>query len=197
MIKLYVFGESRSRRVLWAAEEVGAAYEPVFLTQWPPRLHHPEYLTVNPSGSVPAMVDGEVVLTESLVICEYLSRRSGGTLTVEPGGPDYFGYLQHLHYGEGTLAPPLGWARRLGPLSDTVMAEARSAFSVRLAVVETALADGREFLAADRFTLADISVAYALGLSRLSGLDDLIPPAVAAYRDRMFRRPACLRAYAV
>jgi glutathione S-transferase len=90
----------------------------------------------------------------------------------------------------------LGWARRFGKHPDA-LADAREAFALRLAFVSRMLSDGRQYLAAGRFTLADISVGYALGLSALSGLDDLIPPDVAVYHDLLKARPAYQRAYAV
>lgn len=195
MITIYASGATRSRRPLWACEEVGLPYQVVPLT-FPPRLHHPEFLAISPAGALPAMTDGDVVLVESLAICEYVSRKAGGDLTLDPGEAGYYDYLSLLQFGEATLAPPLGWARRLGAYSEQVIADARTAFGIRLRLIEHTLADGRAFLAADRLTLADISVGYTLGLSRLSGLDDLIPPTVLAYEDRLKARPAYRRAYA-
>lgn len=195
MIKVYASGGARSRRVLWALEETGAPYEVVKL-QFPPRVHHPEFLKINPTGAIPAITDGAMSLTESLAICEYVSRRHGGTLTVEPDAPDYYDYLQLVHYGEATLAPPLGWIRRFAAMPGAVEG-AREMFSVRLALTEKMLADGREFLVAGRLTLADLSVGYALGLSDLFGVHDLVTPVVAAYEDRLKARPAYQRAYAV
>ena len=195
MIKVYACGDTRSRRVLWACEEVGAPYEVVEL-RWPPRLHHPEYLAISPSGAVPAIEDGDLRLIESLAICEYVSRKAASDIHLEPSDPCYFEYLQLLQFGDATFAPPVGWARRLGPLSDKVAAEARTAFGLRLKVIEAALADGREHIAAGRFTIADISVAFTLTLAQQSGLGDLLPPAVEAYVDRMKARSAYQRAYA-
>ena len=196
MIKVYASGATRSRRVLWALEEVGAPYEVVAL-KFPPRIHHPEFLAISPAGALPVIEDGEVRLMESLAICEYVGRKFGGRLVVSPDEPGFTDYLQYLHFGEGTLAPPLGWARRLGAMSEKVVAEAREVFALRLQVIERALDDGRAFLAAGRLTIADISVGYTLGLSAVSGLNDLIPPAVAAYETRLKARPAYQRAYAV
>jgi glutathione S-transferase len=194
LLKVYACGEARSRRVLWALEEVGAPYEVVELT-FPPRVHHPEYLAISPAGTVPAIEDGDVRLTESLAICEYVSRTYGGDLTVAAEEPGYFGYLELLHFGEGTLAPPLAWYRRFGRLSDAAAADARDSFAIRLTKVERAVADGREYLAAGRFTLADISVGFALSLSMVHGLHAMLPAPVRAYHDRLRARPAYRRAY--
>jgi glutathione S-transferase len=64
MIKLYASGTARSRRVQWACEEVGAPYERVEL-KWP-SAENPGYLEINPAGTVPAIVDGDVRLTDSV-----------------------------------------------------------------------------------------------------------------------------------
>ena len=196
MITVYASGDSRSRRVLWALEEVGAPYEVVEL-QFPPKVHHPEYRAISPACAVPAITDGDLTLIESLAICEYVSRKHGGRLTVEPDEPGYYDYLQVLQFGDATLAPPCAWARRFGRLHPNALADARETFALRVGVVQRRLADGRDFLAAERLTLADMSVGFVLGLAEMVGLGDLIPAEVAAYGERLRSRPAYHRAYAV
>lgn len=193
MIKVYAAGGTRSRRVLWALEEVGVPYE-VATVKFPPRLLEPEYLVINPTGVLPAITDGDVVLIESLAICDYISRKHGGSLTLAADETGYDDYQQLVFYGEATLAPPLGWARRFGKYPDA-LSDARETFSQRLTYLQHKLADGRAYLAAERLTLADISVGYALGLASLVGVSDLIPPDVAAYEARLKARPAYQRAY--
>src|SRR5262247_3468689 len=89
----------------------------------------------------------------------------------------------------------MAWVRRLGPHSLAVLADGRESFARRIAVVEQALADGREFLTAGRFTLADLSVGWVVTRSVAIGLGDLLPPATLAYNDRLRARPAYRRAY--
>jgi glutathione S-transferase len=194
LLKVFTFGDSRSRRVLWALEEIGLAYERVELPAWPPRSQA-DYLAVNPAGTVPAIEDGDIRLTESLVICEYLGRTYGGGLVVGPEEPGTLRYQELVSFGESTLMPPLTWARRFGRMSEAALAECRGAFAARLATVEQALADGRQFLVADRLTVADLSVGFVLRLSRLYGLASLIPPVTAQYAARLEARPAFRRAY--
>jgi glutathione S-transferase len=195
MIKVYASGAARSQRVKWACEEVGAAYEVVEL-DWPP-ARNPGYLEINPAGTVPAIVDGDVTLTESLAICEYVSRTyGGGGLIVEPGQPGYYEYLELAQFGEGTLQPALAWARRFGPYSPEIADHAREAWVTRLDLIEQRLGDGREFITAGRLTVADIGIGFTLSMASFVGkLGDLVPPTVAAYRDRLKARPAYRRAY--
>jgi hypothetical protein len=81
MIKVYAAAGTRSCRVLWALEELGAPYEVVAL-KFPPRVHHPDFLAISPAGALPAIQDGDATLIESLAIGEYLNRKFGGDLVV-------------------------------------------------------------------------------------------------------------------
>ena len=71
MATLYHAPNARSLRVLWTLEELGAKAD-VKTLPFPPREKQPDYLKVNPTGAIPAMVDGDRMMTESLAICEYL-----------------------------------------------------------------------------------------------------------------------------
>src|SRR6187549_4251936 len=100
-----VFGEGRGFRVVWLLEEMGLAYRlrPVDL------LHgledDTEFLAINPAGFIPAIVDGDVVMVESIAIMEYLMARYGPTpLAPAPDDPAFPAYQQFLHLGEAGLA---------------------------------------------------------------------------------------------
>lgn len=194
MTKVYYAPFARSLRVLWTLEELGAPYEGVRV-QFPPKVADPGYLEVHPLGQIPTVVDGDVKFHESVGICEYLAEKHGGqsllSVAGQPCRPDY---LQWLWFGEATLTPPLGTIVRhtFGPeegKSVISAAEAKASFLERLAMLDGRLA-GREHLVGDRFTLADISVGYALNLGTLFGLPAEYPPNVAAYFTRLQARPA-------
>ena len=74
-----VFGEGRGFRVVWLLEEMGLAYRlrPVELLAG--LEDDTEFLAVNPAGFIPAIVDGDVTLVESIAIMEYLMARHGPT----------------------------------------------------------------------------------------------------------------------
>ena len=65
----------------------------------------------------------------------------------------------------------------------------------RLSLLEAHL-EGRQYLAGDRFTLADISVVYSLNLGGMLRLSDDYTPNIAAYFERMKTRPAFVTAAA-
>ena len=202
MVTIYHAPNARSLRVLWVLEEMGVKAD-VRSLPFPPRRLQPDYLSVNPAGTVPAMVDGDRVMTESLAICEYLVARHGNTsLMVAPGDPERAPFLQWLWYGESTIMLPIGMISRVerlkvpGPATDAILADARETFTGRLAPLEQRL-EGRDFLVAGRLTLADISVGFALHIATVFGVDAAFGPRTVAYRERLRSRPAWVRAAAV
>jgi glutathione S-transferase len=202
MVTIFHVPDSRSLRVLWTLEEMGVKAD-VKSLPFPPRRLQPDYLAVNPAGTVPAMVDGDRVMTESLAICEVLVARHGNTsLVVAPGDPERAPFLQWLWYGESTIMLPIGMMSRVerlkmpGPAADAILADARETFTGRLAPLERRL-EGRDFLVAGRLTLADISVGFALHIARVFGVDAAFGPRTVAYRERLRSRPAFVKAVAV
>ena len=87
MAALYHVPTSRLLRVLWTLEEIGATVEVKSLGVRP-RLQEPEYLAINPAGTLPALIDGDRAIYESLAICEYLAARHGSDLIVAPDEPE-------------------------------------------------------------------------------------------------------------
>src|SRR5271166_5915805 len=106
MITLYHCVDARSFRALWALEEVGAPYR-LEMLPFPPRFLAREYLDINPLGTIPLLIDGDVRMTESAAICQYLAERyAGPPLAVRPDEPGFADYLNALHFGEATLTFP-------------------------------------------------------------------------------------------
>ena len=201
MVTVYSAPNTRAIRVIWVLEEIGAKAE-IKSMPYPPRKHAPDYFAVNPTGMVPLLIDGEVRLSESMAICDYLATKHGSPLVVPPNDPERPQFLQWLWYGESTLMTPLSrlnivrQVERKGPEVETIIAGARDSVAERLKMLEQRL-EGRDFLAAGRLTLADISVSYPLHLVGMLGVDNLLGPRSVAYRERLRARPAHQRAIAV
>lgn len=200
-ITLFHCVSARSFRPLWALEEIGLPYE-LRMLPFPPRVLQRSYLEENPLGTVPLLVDGATRLTESAAICQYLAvRHAPATLAVDSGDPAYGAWLNWLHFGEATLTFPQTLVLRYGRLESPerrqpqVVTDYTRWFLARLRAVDTALAGG-DFLCAQRFTVADVSVGYALMLAQHLDLADQFTPAVAAYWQRLQARPAFARALA-
>jgi len=193
MIELYHCPDARSFRVLWALEELGLPYE-LHLLPFPPRVRAPEYLAVNPLGTIPALIDGPTFMTESAAIVQYLATRYGpDELAVGLDEPAYGAWLNWLHFGEATLTFPQTLVLRYRTLepgrAEQVADDYARWFLSRLKHVDRALAEA-EWLCAGRFTAADISVGYALLLANHLKLLEGASPAIAAYWARLKERPA-------
>jgi glutathione S-transferase len=196
-MKIYHVPRTRSVRVLWMLEEMGVAYEAVKIS-FPPT--DPDFLAANPTATLPLFLDGDVRLTESIAILQYLAGRHGPTsLAVGPQEPGFPDYLQFLEVGEATLATPLVRTRFMAPAdqkANWTVENSKSVFVNRVQLVAEQLMT-HEYMAADRFTAADISVGYALGFGEGLGLADGYAPSVADYWRRLQDRPAYQRAKAV
>lgn len=196
---LYTCARSRGLRATWAAEEAGVDID-LRILPFPPRYLAPEFMALNPLGTVPLLIDGETRLTESCAIAHYLATREGYTgLAIAPGGRDYGEYCDYTYHADATITFPQTVYMRFAifekdkGLADAGVAYAKW-FHKRLVKVEQRL-QGREFLCADRLTVADICVGYALILAESVGLDDGVPQSLKDYRTRLTARPAYIRAF--
>lgn len=197
--QLYHAADTRSFRALWALEEVGAAYD-LHLLPFPPRVKAPEYLEINPLGTVPLLIDGSARMVESVAICQYLAARHPEcNLAVVPGSPDYAAYLDFLHFGEAALTFPQALILRYGQFETPsrrqpqVVADYERWLFYRLALVEQRLKTAA-YLVENRFTMADISVGYAIKLTHHVGIDNQLPTSVRTYFDQLKSRSAFIAA---
>ena len=201
MITLYHCHDARSFRPLWTLEELGVDYE-LKMLPFPPRFQARDYLALNPLGTIPLLLDGAVRMTESAAICQYLADRHGaGRLTVEVQDPAYGAFLNGLHFGEATLTFPLTLVLRYGRLEaldkrlPQVVTDYGRWFLARLRAFSAQLGE-QAHVCGDAFTVADISVGYALLLAGKVGLDTSFTPEIAAYWRRLQQRDGYRRAQA-
>jgi glutathione S-transferase len=200
-MKLYHCQGSRSLRCVWALEEMGLNYELETLP-FPPRLFAKHYRQVNPLGTVPAFIDGGVMLTESTGVCHYLAEKYGPTpLGVSKGEADYGAYINWMYRSDATLTFPLTIHFRYTALepeerrSAQVAEDYKKWFLGRWTSVESWL-ENRDYLCAERFTMADICVGYALFFARTLKVEEAMSPNVARWWERISARPAFQRAIA-
>ncbi|WP_431272115.1 glutathione S-transferase family protein [Dankookia sp. P2] len=198
MIVLHHCSDARSFRPLWALEKLGLPYA-LRMLSFPPRAAAPDYLAINPLGTIPLLEDGDVRMTESAAICQYLAGRYGpSSLNVAPEEPGYAAFLNGLHFGEATLTFPQTLVLRYRRLETPerrlpqVAEDYERWFLSRLRKGLGRLEGG--FYAAGRFTAADISIGYALLLATRLGLAEQFTPEAAEYWVRLSARPAYQRA---
>lgn len=194
-----VWGEGRGFRVVWLLEEMGLPYRLRDVDLRKGAENDPEFMAVNPGGFIPALVDGDVTMVESIAILEYLMARHGPTpLAPAPDDPAFPAYLQFLHLGEAGLAASMYFvngARNIAPPDQRDNWSARQAqyvFDSRLRLVTRQLAHA-PYMAGEAFTAADISVTYALEFGQRNG-GILLGEAELAYVARTTGREGYRRA---
>lgn len=190
--------ESRSQRVLWLLEELGAEYEVKRYDRNPQtRLAPPELKQIHPLGKSPVIEANGKVLAESAAIIEYLAENEAfGALAVPPGDPARFDYLYWLHFAEGSAMLPLLLKLYVGLLGENgaplmqmrVDPEIDNHFSFINAHLE-----GKDYFAADRFTAADIQMSFVLDAGNNRGGLDRYPNMVRV-RKLQQARPAYQKA---
>ena len=185
-------GLVRDLRVRWALEEAGLAYR---VESTPFRDRGPEHFAAQPFGQIPWLTDGDLTIFESGAILLHLGDKSPALMPTDPRGR-----AEVLEWVIAALnsvdLPSQPWAlfRFMGFPGEAPEAKFVENFlKARLDRMEAVLA-GREWLAAGRFTVADLLMADVLRqVNRFDGLADY--PACHAYVARMTARPAFAKAY--
>ena len=199
-MKVYYAPYTRAVRTVWLLNELGLDYELERYKLGEKAMRSPEYLAVNPNGRVPTLDDGDIRLSESTAIAQYLVARYGdGGLARGPDSPDFASYLQWLHYGEGMIMPPINTIvvetfllppeRRSQPHADRAL----RLLTRTLGPVEAHL-EGREYLAGT-FSAADTITGHACIMAEKRGADLSDKPNLKAYNERLQARPALAAAW--
>lgn len=192
-IKIYGPTASRASRALWIMHELSIPFEHVGLEM--KDLKNPDYLQVNPNGKVPAIVDGEFKLFESMAINLYLAKRFNKDGFWPASDEDQALCYQWSFWGMTELEKPL-----LTVLIDMFMtapdkrkpeavAEALKALPKPFAVLDAAL-DGRDYLLGSSFTVADLNLASICSWAKPIKYDFAETRHVGAWLDRCLSRPA-------
>ena len=194
MMKVYFAPNSRAVRTVWLLEEIGKPYELERFTLGQKEMRGPEYARINPNGRVPTLIDGDVTISESTAIAQYLGARYAPELTPGPDAANFAMYLQWLHYAEGMIMPPINnyvVETILLPPDRRNEANAMRALKLLNRTLGAAEAhmEGREYMA-DDFTVADTITGHAVMMSRRLGADFTNCPNLSAYANRLEGRAA-------
>ena len=193
MIKIWGTEASRALRPIWTAEEMGLDYE-LTMMPFPPRVFMKEYLDVNMLGTIPYLIDGDVKMTESVAMSQYLVEKYGPTdLRVMPDEADYPAYLNWLYHSDATLTFPqtvvLRYKLQEPGVADAAVEGYSRWFVSRCKLLETALED-KEYLCSNRFTIAYICVSYAFVVAESLGIHQAFKPNIKRYTEMLFEREA-------
>ena len=192
----YTNPQSRGRIAHWMMEELGEPYDAVWL-DYGTSMKSAAYLAVNPMGKVPALRDGDTVVTEAAAICAYLADRFPDKgLAPPPGSAARAAYFRWMFFTAGplemaTTAKALGWAV---PEGRSVMVGFGS-YAQTMDALETALQPGPH-VCGELFTAADVVLGSALMWGLMFGTVGK-RPVFEAYVTRLQQRPALQRANAL
>ena len=191
-IVFYTNPQSRGAMTHWMLEEVGAPYR-VEVLAFGPEMKAPEYLALNPMGKVPTIRHGNAVVTETGAILSYLADafpRAG----LAPPASDRGAYYRWLFFVAGCCEPALG-NKAAGWEPSTPELQGRFGYgSYDLTINTVAKAvEGKRYIAAGRFTAADLYVASFLHWGMMFGVVEK-RPAFEAYVKPHLERPAAKRA---
>jgi glutathione S-transferase len=180
--------KSRAFRVLWMLEELGQNYELIAAS---PRSDAAR--KYNPLGKIPALVDGDAVLTDSVAIMTYLADKHHA-LTAPAGTPDrarqdamtlwLIDDIDALLWTGGKHTFVLPEKMRVPTIIPTLHLE----FTRNANTLAERLGDG-EFLMGDSITLPDLLAVHCLGWAFAAGFPE-IPEPLKAYTKRLRARPA-------
>lgn len=193
MITLYEFAPTRSIRARWVLQELGVEFQSVTIDLRKGEHRSPQFLAINPAGKVPALVDGDLVLTESVAIALYLAERFPDQRLLPQDIGERAQVYRWLLFTATELEQPLWRIAQhtfLYPKEKRLPAEvelAREDFRRVAPVVESHL-DGRTFVVGAALTIADLVLAYTLDWANELNLLDGLPRA-RAYFERMYTRP--------
>ncbi|MDG4882261.1 glutathione S-transferase family protein [Mesorhizobium sp. WSM4884] len=183
---------SRVSRVLWMLEELGQPYEFIEV-----KLRSPEAYALNPSGKVPILIDGEVMITDSAAICVYLAdKHADRGMGAGPGLAGRAEIDSWMHFAQSELEAPL-WNklrhRFLLPKEVRVDVGPATAhdFASEVKALDRRLGD-RPFALGDRFSAVDVLLGDIGGWAR-AGRFPIDSDRVNAYFVFCSARPALAR----
>jgi glutathione S-transferase len=189
---LYEFGPTRSIRVRWTLQELGIPFETISVNLLAGDHRRPDFLRINPAGKVPALVDGDFVLTESVAIVLYLAGKYPEQRLLPTDLRERAEHDRWLLFTATELEQPLWRIARhtnLYPEPERLPADVRLAshdFEAMAEIVERHM-QGRRFIVGDHVTVADFVLAYTLDWGNEARLLGRCP-SLMSYMERMYAR---------
>jgi glutathione S-transferase len=188
---------SRSQRILWLLEEIGAPYEIKYYDRdATTNLAPPELVAVHPLGKSPVISDGDRVIIESGAITEYLcERHGGGHLVPQRGTDDHVSHLEWLHFAEGSAMTPILlriYTARLGEAAAPLEPRINQQLDAHFSYMESRVGDSGHFIG-DSLSAADIMLSFPAEIAIMQGMAPRYPK-LAAFVNACHARPAWQRA---
>jgi glutathione S-transferase len=210
MITVHHLNNSRSQRVLWLLEELGALYEVKRYQRDPKTMLAPRELKhIHPLGKSPVITENGNTIAETGAIIEYILDHYGdGRLIPKPGTPERLRFTYWMHYAEGSaMTPlllkliftriPLNAPGLMRGIVSSVMKKAQERISDPQIAMHMTYWDEElsksQWFAGSEFTAADIMMSFPLeAAAHRAGARSR--PMIAAFLDRIHARPAYINA---
>lgn len=194
-MKLYYAPRTRAYPILWALEELGLPYDLEVLDLKAGAQQSETFKAVNGMMKVPALVEGDEVVSETGAILLHLADRAGGSSLIpaigEAGRPTC---LRWLFFVGSNFEPAM--AERFSGYTPSPYTNGWGDFDRVRSVVEQALASG-PWLLGSRFTVADLYLVADLRIAVMSKLIDGAQEPFASYLARAEAREAFQRAQSI
>ncbi len=188
-IKHYYHPMSRAVTTDWMLRELDVPHERIVVDFMAGANNDPAYKAVNPMSKIPALVDGDTVVTETAAICAYLADKFADRgLAPPPGSPARGTYYRYLFFA-GTTLEPMFTVNHLGLTDYNAKSIGWGDMERCLATVE-AMTPSADWALGSQFTTADVVFGGTLDFSVLFGWLTSPSPKVAAYIKRLKARPA-------
>ncbi len=210
MITVHHLNNSRSQRVLWLLEELGAIYEVRRYERDGKTMMAPRALKeIHPLGKSPVITENGTTIAETGAIIDYLLETHGdGRFIPKPGTPERLRYTYWMHYAEGSAMTPLllklvfnGVAANAPGLMRGLVKAVMQAAEQRVADPQIALhvnywdeeLSKSRWFAGEEFSAADIMMSFPLEAAA-SRAGARSRPMIASFLDRIHARPAYVTA---
>ena len=207
VIQLYGLPTPNGVKVSIMLEETGLPYEPHLVDIGKDESHLPEFLSLNPNGKIPAIIDPDgpggkpLGLFESGAILIYLAEKSGKFLTADPAARwETIAWVMWQMGGVGPMFGQVGFFNKFAGKAweDKRPLERYVAESKRLLQVLDTRLTGHDWIMGDDYTIADIAtlgwVRNLIGFYEAGELVDFDSyTAVKAWLERGLARPAVQR----
>ena len=209
MIDLYTWPTPNGHKAHIMLEECGLDYNVHPIDIGAGDQFDPEFLKISPNNKMPAMVDQDgpggkpIAVFETGAILIYLADKTGRFLperTDDPHG--YYDVIQWLMFQMGGVGPMLGQAHHFNAYAPERVPEVQVTYGRNryvneanriYGVIERRL-DGREWIAAGQYSIADMAIMPWLRVPEKQGVDIANYPNLARWRDGIWQRPAVIKA---
>ncbi|WP_421991927.1 glutathione S-transferase family protein [Qipengyuania sp.] len=196
-ITVHHLNNSRSQRILWLLEELGADYE---ITQHQrdaeSNLAPPELKNAHPLGKSPLIEDDGLRVAESGAIIQYLCERHGGESWLpDPKSEDHVRHLEWMQFGESSFFVPVMlkiYAGRLGDAAAPLMPRVDEQFEAHVKFAEDNISDDLHFVGND-WSAADVMMSFPAEIAVMQGYGEKAPK-LAKFVEAIHARPAWQRA---